>query len=48
LYVSPFPSIFQPYTNATSVCAMSIIRLVRIIQLVSGDSDEFSGNITSP
>jgi hypothetical protein len=24
------------------VCAMSIIRLVRIIQLVSGDSDEFS------
>jgi hypothetical protein len=27
---------------------MSIIRLVRIIQLVSGDSDEFSGNIASP
>ncbi|KAH2312233.1 hypothetical protein KXV47_004082 [Aspergillus fumigatus] len=30
------------------VCAMSIIRLVRIIQLASGSSDEFSSNIAHP
>ena len=41
-------SIVQPYTNASSVCAMSIIRLVRIIQLASGSSDEFSSNIAHP
>lgn len=35
-------------TNASSVCAMSIIRLVRIIQLASSDSEDFSGNIAYP